>query len=76
MPGCRKSRQVEGCGGDEGDGRDSLGRYYNYASSEWLEATYASAGPWITLMSETSVIQSFDQTPANMLNLVVRKPAG
>jgi SAM-dependent methyltransferase len=59
----------------EGDGRDSLGRYYNYASPEWLEATYASAGPWITLTSETSVIQSFDQTPANMLNLVVRKPA-
>ena len=59
----------------ECDGRDSLGRYYNYASPEWLEATYASAGPWITLTSETSVIQSFDQTPASMLNLVVRKPA-
>ncbi|WP_314950749.1 class I SAM-dependent methyltransferase [Bradyrhizobium cosmicum] len=59
----------------EGDGRDSLGRYYNYASPEWLEATYASAGPWITLSSETSVIQSFDETPANMLNLVVRKAA-
>ena len=57
----------------DGDGRDSLGRYYNYVSPEWLEATYASAGPWTTLSSETSVIQSFDQTPANMLNLVVRK---
>ena len=57
----------------ESDGRDSLGRYYNYASPEWLEATYASAGPWTTLSSEASVIQSFDQTPANMLNLVVRK---
>ena len=59
----------------ESDGRDSLGRYYNYASPEWLEATYASAGPWTTLTSETSVIQSFDQTPANMLNVVVRKEA-
>lgn len=59
----------------ESDGRDSLGRYYNYASPEWLEATYASAGPWITLTSETSVIQSFDETPANMLNLVVRNAA-
>ncbi|MET4390726.1 SAM-dependent methyltransferase [Bradyrhizobium sp. F1.4.3] len=57
----------------ESDGRDSLGRYYNYASPEWLEATYASAGPWTMLSSETSVIQSFDETPANMLNLVVRK---
>ena len=59
----------------EVDGRDSLGRYYSYVSPDWLEATYASAGAWITLSSETSVIQSFDQTPANMLNLVVRKPA-
>lgn len=57
----------------EGDGRDSLGRYYNYASPEWLEATYASAGPWITLSSDRNVIQSFDETPANMLHLVVRK---
>lgn len=59
----------------ESDGRDSLGRYYSYVSPEWLEATYASAGPWITLSSDTNVIQSFDQTPANMLNLVVRKAA-
>lgn len=57
----------------EDDGRDSLGRYYNYASPEWLEATYASAGPWITLTSDTNVIQSFDETPANMLHLTVRK---
>ncbi|MCP1766438.1 SAM-dependent methyltransferase [Bradyrhizobium japonicum] len=59
----------------EVDGRDSLGRYYSFASPEWLEATYASAGPWITLSSDTNVIQSFDETPANMLNLVVRKAA-
>jgi hypothetical protein len=32
--------------------------------------------PGITLSADTNVIQSFDQTPANMLNLVVRKPAG
>jgi SAM-dependent methyltransferase len=57
----------------EGDGRDSLGRYYNYASPEWLEATYANAGPWITLSSDRNVIQSFDETPANMLHFVVRK---
>ncbi|WP_441235930.1 class I SAM-dependent methyltransferase [Bradyrhizobium sp. 930_D9_N1_4] len=59
----------------EEDGRDSLGRYYSYISPEWLEATYASAGAWIKLSSDTNVIQSFDQTPASMLNLVVRRPA-
>jgi SAM-dependent methyltransferase len=57
----------------EGDGRDNLGRYYNYPSPEWLSATYAAAGAWDSLTSDTSVIQSFDQTPANMLHLVVRK---
>jgi SAM-dependent methyltransferase len=59
----------------EGDGRDNLGRYYNYPSPEWLQATYAAAGAWDPLASDTSVIQSFDQTPANMLHLVVRKSA-
>jgi SAM-dependent methyltransferase len=59
----------------EGEGRDNLGRYYNYPSPEWLQATYAAAGAWDQLASDTSVIQSFDQTPANMLHLVVRKSA-
>jgi SAM-dependent methyltransferase len=59
----------------EGDGRDNLGRYYNYPAPEWLEATYAAAAIWDSLISDTSVIQSFDQTPADMLHLVVRKAA-
>jgi SAM-dependent methyltransferase len=59
----------------EGDGRDSLGRYYNYPSPEWLHATYAAAGEWDWLISDTSVIRSFDETPADMLHLVVRKAA-
>jgi SAM-dependent methyltransferase len=57
------------------DGRDNLGRYYNYPSPQWLQATYAAAGAWDPLTSDTSVIQSFDQAPANMLHLVVRKSA-
>jgi SAM-dependent methyltransferase len=59
----------------EGDGRDSLGRYYNYPSPEWLRVTYAAAGEWNSLTSDISVIRSFDETPANMLHLVVRKTA-
>ena len=60
----------------EGDGRDNLGRYYNYPSPQWLQATYAAAGEWDQLTSDTSLIQSFDETPANMLHLVVRKVPG
>jgi SAM-dependent methyltransferase len=59
----------------ESDGRDKLGRYYNYPSPEWLQATYAAAGPWDSLSSDSSVIKSFDETPANMLHLTVRKSA-
>jgi SAM-dependent methyltransferase len=57
----------------EGDGRDSLGRYYNYVSADWLRAAYAAAGPWQLLSSDTSEIKSFDETPATMLHLVMRK---
>jgi SAM-dependent methyltransferase len=57
----------------DGDGRDSLGRYYNYVSADWLRAAYASAGPWQCLSSDTSEIKSFDGKPATMLHLVMRK---
>ena len=57
----------------EGDGRDSLGRYYNYVSADWLRAAYAAAGSWQCLSSDTSEIKSFDQAPATMLHLVMRK---
>lgn len=57
----------------EGDGRDSLGRYCNYPSADWLKTAYDAAGAWHTLKSDTSEIKSFDATPATMLHLVVRK---
>ena len=57
----------------EADGRDNLGRYYNYPSPQWLQATYAVAGAWSSISSGTSEIRSFDETPATMLHLVVRK---
>jgi SAM-dependent methyltransferase len=57
----------------EGDGRDNLGRYYNYPSPEWLQATYAAAGAWRSISSGTSETNGFDETPATMLHLVVRK---
>ena len=59
----------------DGDGRDSLGRYYNYPSAQWLQPVYAEAGAWISLASDTSEIKSFDEAPATMLHLTVRKIA-
>ena len=57
----------------EGDGRDSIGRYYNYVSPDWLRATYAEAGAWQTISFDTSEIKSFDGAPATMLHFVMRK---
>jgi SAM-dependent methyltransferase len=57
----------------DGDGRDSLGRYYNYVSTDWLGAAYAAAGRWQRVSSDTSEIKSFDAAPATMLHLVMRK---
>jgi SAM-dependent methyltransferase len=55
------------------DGRDSLGRYYNYTTRERLEAAYAQAGSWQTITIDTSEIKSFDGEPATMLHFLVRK---
>jgi SAM-dependent methyltransferase len=59
----------------EGDGRDTLGRYYNYPSPDWLQSIYAETGPWSSLSSDTSEIKSFDDEPATMLHLTFRKTA-
>jgi SAM-dependent methyltransferase len=41
----------------EEDGRDTLNRYYNYPSSDWLRATYSSAGNWSSLSIETGEVK-------------------
>jgi len=58
---------------DGDDGRDQLGRYYNYPSPEWLDASYAAASPWRLLKADISELTSFDEAPATMRHLVMRK---
>ena len=57
----------------EEDGRDTLNRYYNYPSPEWLRATYAGAGRWSSLSIETGEVRGFDNEWAEMLYVVARK---
>jgi SAM-dependent methyltransferase len=57
----------------EQDGRDTLDRYYNYPSPEWLRTTYASAGSWSSLAIEKGEIKGFDGEWAEMLFVVARK---
>jgi SAM-dependent methyltransferase len=58
-------------GADEG--RDSLNRYYNYPSPDWLRTAYAEAGSWSSLSIETGEVRGFDGKLAQMLFVVARK---
>jgi SAM-dependent methyltransferase len=55
------------------DGRDSLNRYYNYPSPDWLRANYAEAGSWTSFSVETDEVRGFDNEQARMLFVVARK---
>jgi hypothetical protein len=57
----------------EGDGRDTLNRYYNYPTAAWLRATYAEAGDWSELSIETGEVRGFDDNMAEMLFVLARK---
>jgi SAM-dependent methyltransferase len=57
----------------EADGRDTLNRYYNYPSPDWLRATYAEAGSWNSITIETGEVRGFDNEPATMLFVVAGK---
>ena len=57
----------------DGEGRDTLDRYYNYPTPEWLRETYASAGNWSSLDVETGEVIGFDNKWAPMLFVVARK---
>jgi SAM-dependent methyltransferase len=59
----------------DGDGRDTLDRYYNYPSPDWLRATYAQAGSWSSLSIESGEVRGFDDKQAAMLFVVARKGA-
>ena len=57
----------------DAEGRDTLNRYYNYASLDWLRTIYTSAGNWSSLEFETGEVIGFDNQWAKMLFVVARK---
>lgn len=57
------------------DGRDTIGRYYNYPSEDWLKDCYREAGSWSFRSIERSNGKGFDGTVATMMHLVVQKHA-
>jgi hypothetical protein len=55
------------------DGRDTLNRYYNYPTLDWLRITYAESGSWSSLAIGTGEVRGFDDKQASMLFVVARK---
>ena len=60
--------------GDAG-GRDTLNRYYNYPTPEWLRDTYGKSGRWSSLSIEAGEVLGFDNKQAAMLFVVAMKGA-
>jgi SAM-dependent methyltransferase len=57
----------------DGDGRDTLDRYYNYPTEDWLRTTYAEAAAWNDLSIETGEVRGFDDAMAEMFFVLARK---
>ena len=57
----------------DADGRDTLNRYYNYPSPDWLRDTYSKAGSWSSLAIEEGKVRGFDNEWAEMLFVVAGK---
>ena len=58
--------------GGNGEGRDAMGRYYNYPSTDALEAAYHAAG-WSDLRLETTMGSGFDALPTQWLWMTARR---
>ncbi|MBS0475810.1 MAG: class I SAM-dependent methyltransferase [Proteobacteria bacterium] len=58
-------------GGSEG--RDSLGRYFNYLSREQAQAFYAHTGAWDRLEFSEGIGGGYDNRPSSWVNVIARK---
>lgn len=55
-----------------GEGRDELGRYYNYPTSERLRADYEAAG-WADITLEANMGSGYDAKPSEWLWVTTRR---
>lgn len=59
----------------EGEGRDMLGRYFNFPSEAELRAAYGQAGSWAELTIGQGVGHSYEQEERTWLHVTVVRPA-
>ncbi len=57
----------------QGEGRDGLGRYYNYPDRAGLLAHYKAAAPWGDLRLETAMGSGYDKLPTEWLWVTARR---
>lgn len=57
------------------EGRDRLGRYYNYPDEAELRAFYAAAGPWSAIHTETGEGRGYEGGESRFIQITLRKPA-
>ena len=57
------------------EGRDRLGRYYNYPSETELRAYYAAAGDWGQIEIETGEGRGYEGGVSRFMMITLRKPA-
>jgi SAM-dependent methyltransferase len=58
----------------DGEGRDSLGRFYNFPDADWLAAQYAALGGWKILETRCYTAGGFDNVERDWIDLTVSKP--
>ncbi|MBP6363152.1 MAG: class I SAM-dependent methyltransferase [Novosphingobium sp.] len=57
-----------------GEGRDRLGRYYNYPTEEELRAFYAAAGTWSEVETESGEGRGYEGGESRFVMITLRKP--
>ena len=55
------------------EGRDRLGRYYNYPNAEELRAYYAAAGDWSEVETETGEGRGYEGGESRFVSITLRK---
>ena len=56
------------------EGRDSLGRFYNFPTADWLAAQYAALPGWDHAETRHYTAGGFDNVERDWIDLIVRTP--
>jgi len=57
-----------------GEGRDPLGRYYNFPTAAALQAAYEAAGPWASVDTGDTIGAGYDGVTREWMMLTVTRP--